>query len=172
MPVKRPIFYPLLNPQFKKSIFPFVNHAVNEIWFIRRRGGSNGITLKQQRFGPRGLRIGVAVNGAERLSRRNLVAYLFMNDNADRGIDGIFLAFAPSSENHASGSDLFGCNGGHVSSHRARHIDAVIRARKPSGIVDRADVAALQFDHLAKSFEGFAGSDDLPGEFSAGLYRL
>ena len=112
------------------------------------------------------------MNGAQRLAGRNFVADLFMNDDADGGIDGIFFAFAASAEDDAGGAHLFAQNGRHISGLATGHIDAVTGARKTSRIVDRADVAALQLDHMAEPFEGFAGGDDLLGELLALRHRL
>ena len=92
-----------------------MNRAMNQRLFVRRRSSCNLIALFQQCLCACGLRVGAAVNGAERFAGRNFVAYLFMNDDADSGIDGIFLAFAASAENDAGGADLFAQNGRHIS---------------------------------------------------------
>ncbi len=112
------------------------------------------------------------MNGAERFAGGNFVADLLMNVDADGGIDGIFFAFAASAEDDAGGADLFALDRSHISSPGTGHLDAVIGARKARRIVDRADVASLQLDHLAESLEGFAGGDDLLGELLALRHRL
>src|SRR3981081_1366988 len=115
MPVKRPIFIPF-NLYPLESVFPFVNHPMNQGCVVRGRGGRDLIALLQPRFCARGLCVGVAVNGAERLADGNFVAYLLMNDDAHGGIDGIFFALAASAEDDAGGADLFARDGRHVSS--------------------------------------------------------
>src|ERR1700693_4560560 len=100
MPVKRPRFIPF-NLYPLESVFPFINHAMNQGYFVRGRGGCDLIALFEQRFCARGLCVGVAVNGAERLAGRNFVTDLFMDDDAHGGIDGIFFAFAASAKNDA-----------------------------------------------------------------------
>src|ERR1700688_801155 len=101
MPVKRPIFIPLVNPPSKdhrslKLTFPFINHAMNQIWVICRRDSRNLVTFNEQSFRARGLCVGVALYGTERLSDGNLIADFFMHRDANRGVDGIFFAFATS----------------------------------------------------------------------------
>src|SRR6202163_3767552 len=106
MPVQRPIVIPfILYPL--ESVFPFIDHAMNQGYFVRGRGGCDLIALFEQRFCARGLCVRVAVNGAERLANGNFVTDLFVDDDAHSGIDRIFLAFAASAENDASGADLF-----------------------------------------------------------------
>src|ERR1700687_5742028 len=156
MPVKRPIL-----------VFPCVNHPMNQLELLRRRSACYLIALLQQRFCARGLCVGVAVNGAERLADGNFVAYLLMNDDTHGGIDGIFFAFAASAEDDAGGADLFARDGRHVASFGTGHIDAVIGAREARRIVDRADVASLQLDHLADPLEAFARGDYWLGELLA-----
>src|SRR5713226_7309776 len=112
------------------------------------------------------------MNGAERFADGNFVTYLLMDDDAHGGIDRIFFAFAASAEDDAGGADLFARDRRHVSGLAAGHIDAVIGARETRRIVDRADVASLQLDHLAKPFEGLARGDDLLGELLALSNRL
>src|SRR5207302_4711705 len=109
-----------------------------------------------QCFCTRGLCVGVAVNGAERLAGSDFVTNLLMDDDAYCRIDGIFFAFAASAEDDAGGADLFARDGRNVSSFSTGHLDAVIGAREPRRIVDRADVASLQLNHLAEPLEGFA----------------
>src|SRR5258708_37759469 len=87
-------------------------------------------------------------------------------------MDRIFFALAAAAEDDARGADLFARDSRHVSGLAAGHIDAVICARETRRIVDRADVAPLQLDHLAESFEGLAGGDDLLGELFALGNRL
>src|ERR1700676_384691 len=96
MPVKRPIL-----------VFPFVNHPIKQLELLRRRSACYLIALLQQRFCARGLCVGVAVNGAERLADGNFVADLLMDDDAHGGIVRIFFALAAAAENDASGADLF-----------------------------------------------------------------
>ena len=140
---------------------------MNQGCFTRGRGGSDLIAFFQQRLCVRGLCVGVAVDGAERFAYRNFVTYLPMDDDAHGGIDGIFFAFAASAEDDAGGADLFARDSRHVSGLATGHIDAVIGAWEARRIVDRADVASLQLDHLAESLEGLAGGDDLLGELLA-----
>src|ERR1019366_10192288 len=102
-----------------------------------------------------------------RLAGRDFVADFLMNDDADGGIDGIFFAFAASAENDAGGADLFAQYGRHVSGLGTGHLDAVIGAWQAGRIVDRADVASLQLDHLAEPLQGLTGGDDLLGELLA-----
>src|ERR1700674_3426923 len=115
MPVKRPIVIPF-NLYSLELVFPFIDHAMNQGYFVRGRGGRDLIALFEQRFCARGLCIGVAVNGTERLAGGNFVPDLFMDDDAHSGIDGIFLAFAASTEDHASCADLFARDSRHISS--------------------------------------------------------
>src|SRR6202790_764336 len=152
MPVKRPIL-----------VFPFVNHPIKQLELLRRRSACYLIALLQQRFCARGLCVGVAVNGAERLANENFVTYLLMDDDAHGGIDGIFFAFAASAEDDASSANLFARDGRHIASFGTGHLDAMIRSREARRIVDRADVASLQLDHLAEPLEAFAGGGDLLG---------
>src|ERR1700687_1242203 len=106
MPVKRPIVIPL-NLYPLESVFPFIDHAMNQGCFVRGRGGRDLIAFFQQRLCAHSLCVGVAVNGAERLADGNFVTYLLMDDDAHRGIDGIFLAFSASAEDDTGGADLF-----------------------------------------------------------------
>src|SRR5208282_246319 len=121
MPVNRPIFIPCY-----ESVFRCMNHAMHQRLLVRRRSARNLITLFQQRFCARALRIGVAMNGAQRLALCDFVAYLFMNHDADGGIDGIFLALAPSAEDNAGGSDVFAGDRRHISRLWTGHVDAVL----------------------------------------------
>src|SRR6266403_4054936 len=105
MPVKRPIFIPF-NLYPLESVFPFINHAMNQRCLVRGRGARDLIALFQQRLCARGLCVGVAVNGGERLAGSDFVADLFMDDDAHGGIDGIFFAFAASAENDTGGANL------------------------------------------------------------------
>src|ERR1700676_5674094 len=162
MPVKRPIVIPFVLCPLE-SVFPFIDHAMNQGCFVRGRGGCNLIALFEQRFCARGLCVGVAVNGAERLANENFVTYLLMDDDAHGGIDGIFFAFAASAEDDASSANLFARDGRHTASFGTGHLDAMIRSREARRIVDRADVASLQLDHLAERLEAFAGGGDLLG---------
>src|ERR1700674_1973279 len=171
MPVKRPIVIPF-NLYPLESVFPFIDHAMNQGYFVRGRGGCDLIALFEQRFCARGLCVGVAVNGAERLADRNFVTYLLMDDDAYGGIDRIFFAFTASAKDDAGGPHLFARDSRHVSGLAAGHLDAVICAWEARRIVDRADVAALQLDHLAEPFERLAGGDDLLGELLALGNRL
>src|SRR6267378_5145939 len=149
MPVKRPIFIPF-NLYPLESVFPFIDRAMNQGCFTRGRGGSDLIAFLQQRLCVRGLCVGVAVDGAERFAYGNFVTYLLVDDDAHGGIDGIFFAFAASAEDYAGGAHLFARDRRHVASFGTGHLDAVIRAREARRIVDHADVASLQFDHLAE----------------------
>src|ERR1700730_776646 len=104
MPVKRPIFIPFyLYPL--ESVFPFIDHAMNQACFVRGRGGCDLIALFEQRFCARGLCVGGALNGAERLADGNFVPYLLMDDDAYCRINGIFFAFAASAEDDAGSAD-------------------------------------------------------------------
>src|ERR1019366_7847164 len=107
-------------------VLPFIDRAMNQGWFVRRRSGCNLIALFQQRLCARALCIGVAVNGAERLADRDFVAYLFMNDDAYGGIDGIFFAFLASAGDDAGGADLFAQDTRHISGLPTGDIQAVI----------------------------------------------
>src|SRR5258708_7851018 len=140
---------------------------MNKRCLVWRWSCCNLIALLQQCFCASGLCVGVAVNGAERFAGSDFVADLLMDDDAYGGIDRIFFALAASAEDDAGGADLFARDSLHVSGLAAGHIDAVICARETRRIVDRADVASLQLDHLPESFEGFAGGDDLFGELLA-----
>ena len=171
MPVKRPIVIPFVLCPLE-SVFPFIDHAMNQGYFVRGRGGCDLIALFEQRFCARGLCVRVAVNGAERLANGNFVTDLFVDDDAHSGIDRIFLAFAASAENDASGADLFARDSRHISGLATRHLDAVICAREARRIIDRAHVASLQLGHLTKPFEGFSGGDDLLGELLALRHRF
>src|ERR1700680_3125877 len=112
MPVKRPIFIPFdLYPL--ESVFPFINHAMNQGYFVRGRDGCNLIALFEHRFCARSLCVGVAVNGAERLADGNFVTDLLMDDDTHRGIDGIFFALAAPAQDDARGADLLARDGRH-----------------------------------------------------------
>src|SRR5216684_3515472 len=112
MPVKRPIFIPFnLNPL--ESVFPFINHAMNQRCFKLRRSGRDLIALFQQSFCARALCVGVAMNGAERLAGSDFGTDLFMDDDAYSGIDGIFFAFAASAEDDTGSADLLALYGRH-----------------------------------------------------------
>src|ERR1700686_3123983 len=145
---------------------------MNQARLVRGRGGCDLIALLQQRLCARSLCVGVAVNGTERFADGNFVTYLLMNDDAHRGIDGIFFAFAAAAKNDAGGADLLARDSRHISGSATRHLDAVICAWETRRIVDRAHVASLQLGHLTKPFEGFSGGDDLLGELFALGYRL
>src|ERR1700686_4077645 len=149
MPVKRPIVIPF-NLYPLESVFPFIDHAMNQGYFVRGRGGCDLIAFFQQRLCARGLCVGVAVDGAERLANGNFVTDLFMDDDAHGGINRIFLAFAASTEDDASGADLFARDSRYIASLTTGYLDAVICAGRTRRIVDRADVASLQLDHLAE----------------------
>src|ERR1700687_3523553 len=128
MPVKRPIVIPfILYPL--ESVFPFIDHAMNQGCFVRGRGGRDLIAFFQQSFCARGLRVGVAVDGAKGLAGRNSVTYLLVDDDAHGGIDGIFFAFAASAEDDAGGADLFARDSRHVASFAAGHLDTGICTR-------------------------------------------
>src|SRR5580698_9516744 len=122
---------------------------------MRWRCGHDFIAFFQQLFCGCSLGIGVTVNGAERFADRNFVAELFMNDDSNGGIDRIFFAFAASAENYAGGTDLLACNCRDISREVTRHFDAVLCGRKPRRIVDYADIASLELDHLTEPVEGF-----------------
>ena len=105
---------------------------------MHRRSGPNLIALFQQLSSARGLCVGVAVigvamHGAERLAGGNSVADLFMNFDTDSRIDRIFLAFAASAEDDASGANLFAQDARHISALWTRHIDTVISIRRRVG---------------------------------------
>src|SRR5450631_1503670 len=121
-------------------------------------GRSSGylIALFQQSLCTRGLYVGMAVDGAERLAGIDFVADLLMHGDAYRGIDRIFFAFAASAEDDAGGSNLLAQNGRHVPGTWTRNIHVMLRAGQARGIVNCADIASLQLDHLAEPLEGFA----------------
>ena len=107
------------------------------------RNGRDLIALFQQHLGARGVCVGVAVNGAEWLADRNVVADLLMNDDADGWVDGIFLALAASAENDARDAYFFTLDRGHKSILATGHIDAMLRTRQACGIIDHTNVCLL-----------------------------
>src|SRR5258708_8528707 len=102
MQVKRPIVIPF-NLYPLESVFPFIDHAMNQGWLLRGWSGRDLIAFVQQGFCARSLCFRVAVYGAERFAGRNFVAELLMNDDAYGGIDGIFFFFPASPEGDAGG---------------------------------------------------------------------
>src|ERR1035438_6025935 len=87
-------------------MFSFIDHAMNQRRLMRGRRGRNFVAFLKQSLRARGLRIGMTMNGAERFAGSNVIADFFVDDNADRGIDRIFLALAASAQNHASRPNL------------------------------------------------------------------
>src|SRR5271169_5468259 len=116
---------------------------MNQDLFARRRSGCNLIAFLQQNLDAHGLRVGVAVNGAESLADRNFIADCFVHDDADGGVDRIFFAFASSAEDDTGSTNVFAVDRRDISGLWTRHKDVVIGARQASWIVDRADVASL-----------------------------
>src|SRR5208282_6837097 len=95
-----------------KSVFPFVNRAMNQRWFVRGCGGGDLIALHQQCSCAPGLCVGVAVNRAERLALGNPVTDFLMNRDTHGRIDGIFFALAASAQDDACGAHLFASDRG------------------------------------------------------------
>src|ERR1035438_3673959 len=87
-------------------MFPFIDHAMNQRRLVRRRCSRDSVAFFEQSLRARGLRLGMTMNRAECFANSNAIADLFVDDNADRGIDRIFLALAASAQNHASRPNL------------------------------------------------------------------
>src|SRR5208283_466633 len=144
-------------------VLSFMNHAMNQRRPVSQRRGRNCVAFFQQLAGACSLRVGVTMNRAQRFAGGNLVANLLMDDNADGGINGILFLLASAPKNHARRSNLFAFDRGNISRARAGYIYAMIGGRKACRIVNHANVAALQLNHLPEAIKSFARGDDFVG---------
>src|ERR1700691_3555541 len=157
MPVKRPIFIPL-------NQWSAIDRTMNQGYFMCGRRGADVIARFEQRFRGRGLCIGVAMNGTERLAWCGSIADLFFNNDTHGGVDRILFTFAPTTKNDACSSDVFALDRRHKSALKAGYFDAMLCPGQSRRIVDHTDISSLELYHLAESLKGFAGCDDLLGE--------
>ena len=83
------------------------------------------------------------MNGAERLSLANRVAYFLVQDQAHRGIDDVFFLLAAAAQHQAGNADLLALDAGNESAGRAQKTCPMPRLRQAPGIINDAWIAAL-----------------------------
>jgi hypothetical protein len=118
--------------------------------FYGRRLLRNAVSLPQQVSGVGKVRVGIVMNGAERLAFANCVADFLMQHQADSGVDDVFFLFSAATQYQAGDSYLFTLNTENESGRWALKRRPVLGMRQTLGMVDDQRVALLLRDDVAK----------------------